>query len=431
VPGASFPSTARAPVDRINTLANLLNTCAVGTTANSCSQLFASTTPSGATAPTNTLDAILNLVKSPGINVGTLYTQAATSSAFSPALAKAPRDWTLFINYTGAGMNGPTGLALDSLGNVWVSNYYALPSKFSPTGAPLFSSGNPTGGLTNSYSIAVDSHDNVWVPYKESSSSVNNGLGSIAVFNSAGQPLSGSTGYSSGGVYYPNAIAFDTKGNAWVVDYGNSHVTVFSSSGQPLSGPTGYTANSFAFPVAVAIDSQNNGWFANSGAATITSLSPDGTKSSSVSCCGYPDNLAIDQKGYIWTANYYGDSVSQVSSAGSVISTGYTAASLYHPEAIAIDGSGNVWVASYRISPPTTPVISLTELAGSAANAPGQPLSPASGWGADAGLLEPFAIAVDASGNLWVSNFGNNTLTEFVGAATPVKTPLLGPPQAP
>jgi hypothetical protein len=58
-------------------------------------------------------------------------------------------------------------------------------------------------------------------------------------------------------------------------------------------------------------------------------------------------------------------------------------------------------------------------------------LSPSSGWGADAKLLEAFAIAADASGNLWVSNFGSNTLTEFVGMAAPVKTPLLGPVRVP
>jgi hypothetical protein len=51
--------------------------------------------------------------------------------------------------------------------------------------------------------------------------------------------------------------------------------------------------------------------------------------------------------------------------------------------------------------------------------------------GGDAALLEAYAIAVDASGNLWISNFGSNTLTEFVGLASPVRTPLIGPPAAP
>jgi DNA-binding beta-propeller fold protein YncE len=52
--------------------------------------------------------------------------------------------------------------------------------------------------------------------------------------------------------------------------------------------------------------------------------------------------------------------------------------------------------------------------------------------GTDAGLGAPFAVAVDASGNLWVTNSnGANTVTVFIGLATPVKTPLLGPPQLP
>ena len=46
-------------------------------------------------------------------------------------------------------------------------------------------------------------------------------------------------------------------------------------------------------------------------------------------------------------------------------------------------------------------------------------------------MIEPFGIAVDASGNVWVANFAANAVTQFVGLASPVKTPLLGPPSAP
>jgi hypothetical protein len=63
-------------------------------------------------------------------------------------------------------------------------------------------------------------------------------------------------------------------------------------------------------------------------------------------------------------------------------------------------------------------------------------MSPAAGFGADASLIAPSALAIDASGNVWVSNQGQNatkqfTITEFLGAATPVKTPVIGPPQLP
>jgi DNA-binding beta-propeller fold protein YncE len=124
-----------------------------------------------------------------------------------------------------------------------------------------------------------------------------------------------------------------------------------------------------------------------------------------------------------------GNSVSQLAADGTVISSGYTdnQASLQHPQGIAIDGSGHVWITNILGS-------SITELAGSAATpptSPGQILSPTAGWALDAGLSYGYAVAIDASGNLWVPNFTTNTLTEIVGLATPVKTPQLGPVQSP
>jgi hypothetical protein len=77
---------------------------------------------------------------------------------------------------------------------------------------------------------------------------------------------------------------------------------------------------------------------------------------------------------------------------------------------------------------------SLSELSGatsSAVSTPGTLLSPSTGFGADASILQPYGLAIDASGNIWLSNFGNSTLTEFLGVAVPVKTPLVGPPQQP
>ena len=37
----------------------------------------------------------------------------------------------------------------------------------------------------------------------------------------------------------------------------------------------------------------------------------------------------------------------------------------------------------------------------------------------------PHGIAIDGSGNVWVSNLQGNSLTEIVGAATPVVTPIV------
>ncbi|MGD0442665.1 MAG: NHL repeat-containing protein, partial [Edaphobacter sp.] len=414
------------PAAKINSLANLLNTCTAATSSSGCSALFSATTPASGTAPTNTLDAALNLVLNPGTNVAALYNQSTASTAFTPALT-APADWTMFLNFTGGGMNSPSGVGVDAAGNVWVASYFSAASEFTPTGNPVFPSGITSGGLYFSYGLAVDAQNNIWIPNEDSPiTGVNNELGSITTLNSAGQVTSGATGYFAGGIYYPIAVAIDTNATAWIVNYGNSSLTLLNSAGQPLSGATGYTSPKLVFPVAVAIDASHNAWLANQEDVTVTEVSPDGSQITSYACCNGASGIAIDQRGFVWVANYYGDSISQLAADGTVISSGYSdnLASIHHPQGIAIDGAGHVWNTNYLGD-------SITELAGSAANSPGQILSPTVGYASDAKLDEGFAIAIDASGNLWITNFFSNTLTEIVGLATPVKTPQIGPVQSP
>jgi hypothetical protein len=40
-------------------------------------------------------------------------------------------------------------------------------------------------------------------------------------------------------------------------------------------------------------------------------------------------------------------------------------------------------------------------------------------------------VAIDSSGNVWVTNETGDSVTELIGVAAPVKTPLIGPPQLP
>ncbi len=440
-PGATFPATGISPAPKLNSLANLLNACTTSAdTSTPCDNLVFAT-DSGATLESpDTFDAVLRIVRNPANNVASIYTHSTASTAFTPVLTTAPADWTLFIPFTGGGLFEPSALGIDSTGNIWVSNYIdstgtvGVASKFSPTGNPIFPTGIEANGLVDSYGLAIDASDNVWIPYEGSTGSVNNGIGAVSVLNSSGQSISGTTGYSTGGLYYPIAAAIDPNGTAWIVNYGNAHLTLYSSTGQVLSGNSGLFAPSFAFPAAIAIDANHNAWIGDQNDGFVTRISADGTQTLAVSCCNSPNGLAIDQRGYVWAANYSGDSVSQISSPGTVVSNGYTGGGLDHPQGIAIDGAGTVWIANYR-SP------ALTQLAGSSSSNPGAALSPATGWAPDASLpvanlpaaklLEAFAIAIDASGNLWVTNFGSNALTEFIGLAVPVKTPRIGPPQTP
>ena len=53
----------------------------------------------------------------------------------------------------------------------------------------------------------------------------------------------------------------------------------------------------------------------------------------------------------------------------------------------------------------------------------GTPLSPTTGF--QGGLLNaPQAIVVDGSGNVWIANSNDISVTEFVGASVPAVTPI-------
>jgi hypothetical protein len=135
-PGRSLPSGATAPTAELNTLADLLATCvnSDGTTGE-CGSLFAAATPSGGSAPTNTIDAILDIAQNPGNNASALYNLVTGTSPFEPTLNSAPNDWTVMVNYVGGGMNHPYGVVIDGQGNVWLGNASGGVglSKFSPT----------------------------------------------------------------------------------------------------------------------------------------------------------------------------------------------------------------------------------------------------------------------------------------------------------
>ncbi len=329
----------------------------------------------------------------------------------------------LSTTWTGGGINEPTSIAIDASGNLWAADYPGAVSAWTPGGETLAATGFTGGGIDESWGLAVAPSGSLWVTNYASQGGVNNGIGSVTELNSSGAILSGADGYLSGGIEWPIAVAADTNGDIWVVNNWQT-VTLLNSSGASLSGANGWGQGQLDFPVAVTIDAQHNAWVANQSADTITSISADGSLVNSYSCCSGPAGIAADQFGYVWAANYYGDSVSVVSTTGAIVSSGLTGGGIDHPQGIAIDGAGRVWLTNYQDN-------SLSEVSG-ANDAPiGAALSPASGFGSDASLSEPYAIAIDASGNLWVSNHGNSTITQFVGVATPVKTPLAGPPKSP
>ncbi|MCU1321296.1 MAG: hypothetical protein JWM43_945 [Acidobacteriaceae bacterium] len=132
------------PRAKINTLANLLNSCArtAGSSqgdGSACDQLFHATNPgeSPATQAKNTAQSVLLLVRNatgfstrPNADI-TLYQLATSSEPYGPTIPAEPSDWTVAIQFPN-GQGSPdlssdkalaadtTNPTVDEAGNVWV-----------------------------------------------------------------------------------------------------------------------------------------------------------------------------------------------------------------------------------------------------------------------------------------------------------------------
>ena len=101
-PGATLPTYFSASNIALQTLADIFAVCVntsggVAGDPSVCGQLFTLATPSGGSAPTDTVAAILDILKQPAVNVSQLYALLPSTPAFLPTLSSAPASWALPI----------------------------------------------------------------------------------------------------------------------------------------------------------------------------------------------------------------------------------------------------------------------------------------------------------------------------------------------
>ena len=396
------------PQSTINTLANIMAAC-VNTISGSgpCATLFTAATPAGGTVPADTLSAMLNIAQNPGLNVSALYTLQPAVAAFQPSLAAVPNDFTLGVQYSGGGLRAGQLPAVDGAGNIWVPNGIdpGTLSEFSPTGAALTTSAGITGGgLSYPEAVAIDLNGNVWA--------ANEGNGSVSEHTAGGSALSGSNGFTTAGMVYPYSVAIDGSGNVFTAN-GNNTVAKFNAAG---TAQALFTGGGLDIPYFVAIDGSGNVWVPNGDrrlqANSISKFSNNGTAASAIGYLGggltSPVGVAIDATGNVWAANFDASTVSKVSSTGVALSgSGFAAPG--PTTSIAVDGNNTVWTSNLNGS-----VSRFSNL--------GAMIGPATGYlanGATAGV----GIAIDASGNVWMTDYYVNSLFEYVGAAGPTVVP--------
>lgn len=317
---------------------------------------------------------------------------------------------------TSARFQSPAGLAFDSSGTLYVSDYYnhtirkvtatAIVTTWigSPPRAGSANGIGAAGLFQNPYGIAVDSSRNVYVADQVETHTIRKITADGVVSTLAG--LAGVHGSADGTgsmalFYSPAAVAVDSSGNVYVADKDNHTIRKITAAGvvTTLAGSAGNlgtadgtgSAARFFSPQGVAVDASGNVYVADSGNGTIRKITS----------AGVVTTLAGTPLSY-----------------GSTDGTG-SAARFYSPTGIALDSGGNIFVADTAngtIRKITTPAGVVTTIAGQAGS-PGA----RDGTGTAASFLYPVGIAADASGNVFVADYGNNTI-RLISAAGVVKT---------
>jgi hypothetical protein len=282
------------PQPTINTLANIIASCvnSAGSSSSACDTLF-SHAVNGTTQPTDTVTAALNIAHNPAANIASLFGLQNSTAPFEPSLTAVPNDFTLSLNIAGGGLNEPGDLAIDSSGNIWVSNETNNTiDEISPLGAPLSPATGYTGLVNNPGAPTIDLNDHLWV-----SSQVYN-LSSVSEINSSGALIGNFTG---GGLDRPYGAAADGAGNVWLANEAGGHISAFNATTGNLDSSTGYMNPDSFF---IAADPSGYIWTANGQGTDVSRISNDGASSATYSLGTYNGPIAVDHSGNIWVAGY-------------------------------------------------------------------------------------------------------------------------------
>ena len=170
----------------------------------------------------------------------------------------------------------PTAVALDSRGQVYVSDEYTHRiSIYDSSGAFLSNWGKPgarAGELGGPSGLAFDSEDNLYI-----ADHLNN---RVQKFTSDGRFLLrfGSEGAGDGQFNLPWGLTVDPKGEVYVADWRNDRIQRFSPDGEFLGkyGNSGHGDGEFYRPSSVAVDSDGYIYVADWGNERVQVLDPSG-----------------------------------------------------------------------------------------------------------------------------------------------------------